>query len=323
MTTHQDTVDHLASEGYAVVRGLLDPAVHLDPVIEEYHGVLDRLAHHLVATDHLADALVHLPFADRYQRIVAETGSTWAQWFDPALPQGDVYVDTPIWTGPAVFALLTSPVLLDLVEQVVGPEILANPVQHVRIKPSEGLVAPEVAAGQHHLGATSWHQDNGVVTPDADDTDLLTVWMPLTRATTAHGCLTVIPRSHGGGIHPHCPGAAAGLEIPETVLSRADAVALPLERGDVLLLHRRTAHASLPNTSGEIRWSLDLRYQPIGQPTGRAVHPGFVARSRRDPSTELHDPVAWSRSWEDARARLAVDRDFVYHRWEAGAAVCA
>lgn len=310
-------------DGFLPIHGLLDVETDLAPVVEEYHGVLARLEAHLESTGVITASDPLLGFAERYMRIVAETGQTYAQWFDPALPQTDVRTDTPIWTGPAVFALLTNRRLLDLVESVIGPEIFANPVQHVRIKPPEALVDRQLAAGQHALGATSWHQDNGVVTEDADDSNILTVWMPLTRATTAHGCLTVVPGSHRTGILTHCPGSAAGLEIPESVMPRDRAVAVPLEPGDALILHRRTAHASLSNVSDEIRWSLDLRFNPVGEPSGRSVHPGFVARSHADPSSVLDDPQEWADMWRQARARLAVDGDFAYNRWNSDAPACA
>jgi hypothetical protein len=316
-------LERLDRDGYLPVHGVFDAAVDLQPVIDEYEGVLDRLASHLVALGEIEDPASDLPFAERYMHIVASTGRTHAQWFDPALPQADVRIDTPLWTGPALFGLLTNPRLLDVVESVIGSEIYANPVQHVRIKPPESLVDRGAAKGQHHLGPTSWHQDNGVVTPDADDSDILTVWIPLTVATIAHGCLTVVPGSHSGGIFTHCPGDAAGLEIPESALARDGAVPVPLSPGDLLLLHRRTAHASLSNISNEIRWSLDLRFNPIGQPTGRSVHPGFVARSRRDPSQELRNPAAWAAQWEDARSRLAIDGTFRYNRWDGDAPACA
>ncbi|HSJ28620.1 MAG TPA: phytanoyl-CoA dioxygenase family protein [Acidimicrobiia bacterium] len=320
------TLDQLGEfdrQGFLALHRVLDPATLLDPIVAEYDTVLDRLARHLVAAGELPEPYDDLEFAPRFMRIVAETGQTFSQWFDPALPQGDVSTDTPLWTGPAIFRLLTSDALLDVVESVIGPEIYANPVQHVRIKPPERLVARELATGQHALAATSWHQDNGVVTPDADGSEILTVWIPLTRASTRHGCLTVIPGSHRGDLYTHCPGSPAGLEIPESVLGRDRAVPVPLDRGDVLLLHRRTAHASLSNTSDEIRWSLDLRFNPTGQPTGRSVHPGFVARSRSRPASELRDAGQWSALWEDARARLAVDSTFAYNRWDSDAPACA
>jgi hypothetical protein len=61
--------------------------------------------------------------------------------------------------------------------------------------------------------------------------------------------------------------------------------------------------------SDDIRWSFDLRYQPIGQPTGRPAFPGFVARSRRYPESELRDWREWRQLWLDARARLAEGED--------------
>lgn len=319
----QSQQDQFENQGYLAVQGLLDPATDLDPVIREYEGVLDRLTEDLVSNGAVDSHVADLPFAERFMRIVRDTSDTHAQYFDPSLPQGNVKPDTPMWTGPAVFSLLTNPALLDAVESVVGPEIYSNPVQHVRIKPPESLVDREAAAGQHALNATSWHQDNGVLTPDADDSNILTVWLPLTRATTRHGCLQVIPQSHTGGIFVHCPGGPSGLEIPEKALDRLGAVPVPLDRGDVLFLHKRTAHASLSNTSDEIRWSLDLRYNPTGAATGRSVFPGFVARSRSNPSTELRDSMAWAKMWSDTRTRLSSNDEFVFNRWDADAPACA
>lgn len=68
---------------------------------------------------------------------------------------------------------------------------------------------------------------------------------------------------------------------------------------------RMTEHASCPNLTDDIRWSFDLRYQPTGQPTGREVLPGFVARSSAEPETVLDDPAAWAELWWAARDRMA------------------
>ena len=45
--------------------------------------------------------------------------------------------------GPAVFDLLRHPAILDVVESVIGPEIASNPVQQMRMKPSQDMVADE------------------------------------------------------------------------------------------------------------------------------------------------------------------------------------
>jgi ectoine hydroxylase-related dioxygenase (phytanoyl-CoA dioxygenase family) len=101
-------------------------------------------------------------------------------------------------------------------------------------------------------------------------------------------------------------------------------IGIPLKRGDALFMHRLTCHAALPNISRTVRWSMDLRYNPIGQTTGREAFPGFVARSRAHPATELHDAKAWSQMWYDVRQTLAkASEPARFNRWDANAAVCA
>jgi len=71
------------------------------------------------------------------------------------------------------------------------------------------------------------------------------------------------------------------------------------------------------------RRSFDIRYNRTGEPTGRAYFPGFVARSRAAPQTELRDWRAWRELWEDARSRLAGHPHAPIHRWTSDAPHCA
>lgn len=327
-----DQVDTFNREGYLVVHGVLDQDRDIDPIVREYRGVLDRLAHDLVASGSITSLHADLPFSARLTRIYAETGKDHSQYFDFSLPQADTHANTPFWTGPAVFALLRNRGILDAMESLIGPELYANPVQHVRLKPPEHLLPPNAQTGKKQNNATPWHQDNGVVTEDADNTETITVWLPLTNATLENGCLMVSPRMHQEGLLPHCPNDSSavnrnggtGLHIPDAYLADDEAtVSLPMESGDILIMHRRTPHASHRNTSDHVRWSFDLRYNAIGQPTGRSAFPGFVARSEAHPETELHDPVAWTDLWLDARARLSGSPGARFNRWERSAVTCA
>ena len=112
------------------------------------------------------------------------------------------------------------------------------------------------------------------------------------------------------------------IEIPGEYVTE-DNIALEMEPGDVLFLTKLTKHCSLENQSDDIRWSFDLRYQPIGQPTGRETFPGFIARSAQDSSKELHDPIAWFQMWKTTRDSLARDEDPSYNRWDPHHALCA
>lgn len=327
-----DQLDTFDREGYLVLRGVLDKATVLDPIVEEFTGVLDRLAHLLHDAGETTSAFDDLPFSDRFSAIVQESGSVHSQYFDCSLPQKRFAPDTPFWTGKAVFNLIRNEAILDVIESLIGPEIYANPVQHVRLKPPERLVPVDPATGHVQLGATPWHQDNGVITEDADASEIVTVWLPLTDATVHNGCLIVQPRGHKDGLMPHCPNDAPaenrngglGLHIPDAYLAPEDEeVSLPMQAGDILLMHRRTPHASHSNKSDHVRWSFDLRYNPIGQPTGRGAFPGFVARSAANPESELRDPVAWTQLWLDARARLADKTAERFNRWNSDSMQCA
>jgi hypothetical protein len=313
-------VEQFHREGYLIVENLLDPVADLDPIIAEYRVVLDTLASELYARGEIASTYAELPFGQRLIEIYKASGTVYAQYFDFSLPQADVREDTPLWVGPAVFATLRNEKLLDTVESIIGPEIYSNPVQHVRLKPPEHLT-PTDAAGRLQLGKTPVHQDNGVVTQEADQTDMLTVWFPLWDASVENGCLLVWPQSHRRGLLDHCP-RPAGLSIPGKLLE-GKARSLPMRRGDALLMHKLTIHASHANHSDNIRWSFDLRYNPIGQPTGRSAFPGFVARSRANPAAELRDPSEWARRWYAARQTLASEGMGRFNRWSADSAVCA
>ena len=314
-------VEQFRREGYLIVPGLFDPVVDLDPLIHEYEFVLDNLARELLAQGQITSTHAGLPFGQRLIEIYKESGKVQQQYFDCTLHGAKVAADTPFWVGPEVFKMIRNPKLLDAVESIIGPEIYSNPVQHVRLKPPEHLT-PRDAEGRIQLAQTPVHQDNGVITPDADGTDMLTVWFPLWDATVENGCLTVWPGSHRRGLIDHC-FSFNGLAIPQKFVE-SEPLPLPMKRGDVLFLTKLTMHASLSNHSDNIRWSYDLRYNPTGQPTGRGVFPGFIARSVAHPETELRDPAEWQRIWFETRRELAeANTDRSFNRWDPNSPVCA
>lgn len=303
-------------QGFVVVEELLDPGSDLQPLVDDYSELLDEMAEQWYAEGVLASTYDDLPFGRRLIQIVRESGRPYSQYLDISLPLGGITPTTPIHLSAAVFNLLRNPRLLDAVELVIGPEIYSNPIQHVRIKPPERLLARDQHEGL--AAKTGWHQDQGVALPEADETPILTVWVAVTDATEQNGCLCVVPGSHREGLITHCRNK----QIPDALVSDG-AVTLPVKRGSVLLMHRRTQHASLPNVSDDIRWSFDLRYQPVGQPTGRPMFPGFVARSRRNPASVLTDHRVWADLWHEARARLAQGEMPEFSRWSGHEPVCA
>lgn len=315
-------LDLFEAQGYLVVDDVLDQRLDLDPVIAEYEQLLDDLTRQWRAAGLLQETFEQLPFAQRFARVLSAAPKELnvMSHFDISLPFEGVTEATPIHLGPATFNLLTSPRLLDVVEQFIGGEIYSNPIQHTRIKPPQRDL-PEHLQSSGLLAKTEWHQDKGVHLPEADDTDMLTVWLPLTDATPENGCLCVIPGSHRQGLMTHCP--RPGAQIPEALLD-GESIPVPIKRGGVLFFHHLTKHASLTNTSDGIRWSFDLRYHPVGQPTGRPLFPGFVARSREHPDTVVTDWQDWATLWRDTRSRLAgLEKWGSFIRWTGEEQVCA
>ena len=209
----------------------------------------------------------------------------------------------------------------------IGPEIYSNPVQHTRIKPPVRHLPGAALDG--NIAAALWHQDSAVIDDEADGTDMLTVWLAVTDATIENGCLIVERASHREELTLHCPGKVfpAEIYIPESIIDGDRVIPMEVKAGGAVLLHKMTEHGSLDNHSDDIRWSFDLRYQPIGQPTGRSVFPGFVARSNTHPEEIITDPDEWAALWWQARDRIAGGEVPMYlnARWEANARqpICA
>lgn len=313
-------INSFHNEGYLVVDRLLDYELDVKPVIDEYESLLDELCESWVHDGQLRESFRGLPFEKRLVEVY-RAGCSYEQAIDIALPNSDVAPDTPIHLGPAVFNLLRSPRLLSAVESLIGGEIFSNPIQHVRIKPPRRIIAAE-DENRARVGRTHWHQDSGVGLPEADNTEMVTCWVAISEATPENGCLQVLPRSHREGISLHCT-TTDQVGIPDALIEQDRAKPIPLSPGGVLFFHPLCKHASMDNNSDAFRWSFDLRYNPIGQPTGRPHFPGFIAQSRMSPQTELRDPNEWARLWLDARAKMTQTTGIKVHRWDSNDPLCA
>ena len=119
----KEQLEHFEHFGFVAVEGVLDPESVIDPVIDEYAGVLDSLADELYADGKISSKYEDLEFGDRVTQIYADSGEVHNKYFDFTLSVANVTHDTPFWVGPAVFNALTAPSLLDAVESLVGPEV--------------------------------------------------------------------------------------------------------------------------------------------------------------------------------------------------------
>ena len=290
-------IEQFNEDGYLLLRQVLEDS-DLDPIIEEYEDHIDRRARELLAEGKISDLHESASFNRRLALICEENQEMYPE------------LDIMHFRGRASFEFLGNDRLMDMVECLVGPEITCSPIQHTRAKLPEGLT-PD--SGDRHVAP--WHQDAGVTWEEADPFFILTVWLPLSPAVPENGCLQIIPRTHGTGLMHHHIKVGFGTVIVDEDMPDVEALTLPMDKGDVLLMHKEIPHRSTSNQSDTIRWSMDLRYQKTGTPTGRPFHPEFVVRSRENPEFVLTDYETWQHLWIEGLEegqRLQVRA----HRWE-------
>ena len=153
---------------------------------------------------------------------------------------------------PWVDALMRHERLLDVIEDLIGPDILCwNTIFWIKEAQSPSFV--------------SWHQDLNYWGLDADD--LVTAWLALSPASLESGCMRVMPGSHAAEMLPHrdtyhadnmlTRGQEVAVEVDE-----AETVAMPLAPGELSVHNGRIAHASGPNVTDDRRIGLSLHYIP-------------------------------------------------------------
>lgn len=277
-------------DGVIVLPSVLSD-LDLEPVINDLEQWIDRRAQRLFEKGEIKDLYPDHGFETRYAMLFEQSKSM------------SIGFDLMYMLQPAVFEFLRNPVLLDCLEPLLGSEISCNPIHHLRAKPPSRLEGSE-AASFHNV---PWHQDAGVMMAEAEDSNIITCWVPLVDVTEEMGCMQALPGCTSSGYIPHV--AADETMINPTLLPRVEPRKLVCQKGDVILMNRFTPHSSTPNKTNYCRWSLDLRFQPTGQHSGRTAHPDFVVRSRSSqPAFEYED---WKQCWIDA---LKNPRGFAGHR---------
>ena len=141
--------------------------------------------------------------------------------------------------------ILRHPAILDIVEQLLGPDIYTN-------GDKLNMKSPEFGS------PVEWHQDWAFY-PHTND-DMLAVGVAMDDMFQVNGCLQVIPGSHKGPILDHqFEGRFAGM-VTEDGFDDSEAVPIELHAGGISIHHVRALHGSLPNRSEIPRRLLLLQY---------------------------------------------------------------
>lgn len=145
--------------------------------------------------------------------------------------------------------LVTHPKILDLVEALIGPDILLYDSQYIIKEPD----TPSFV---------SWHQD--LTYWGLSDDAQVSLWLALSPATAQSGCMRMIAGSHTQGVFNHETSNDVDnvLLQSQTVSGIDDAAAVmcPLEPGQASFHHGWTLHASMPNTSPDRRIGVNAQF---------------------------------------------------------------
>ncbi|MCB1746464.1 MAG: phytanoyl-CoA dioxygenase family protein [Gammaproteobacteria bacterium] len=166
------------------------------------------------------------------------------------------------------FEFFTDDQLLDLVEPLLGPDIVLWTAA-VFCKPAAtGLEVP-------------WHQDGQYwpIRPRAT----VTAWIALDDVDAGNGCMRVIPGSHLVGEFSHEKSTREDLVLNNVLndprIDLASARDIVLTAGQVSLHDVDLVHGSAPNTSGRRRAGLAVRYMPASAHYDRRIDPGQASQT--------------------------------------------
>ena len=193
---------------------------------------------------------------------------------------------------PWINELMRNQGILDMVEDLIGPDIMVWSSHLYPKEPGDGRFI-------------SWHQDSAHWGLETDN--ILTVWVALTPASRDNGCMRMLPGSQATGTVSHRDtwDAQNILTRGQTIAEEIDeerAVWVELEPGQASIHHIYMWHASPPNSTDRRRVAVALRYIT---PKARQT------RSDRDFATLVRGEDRYGNFEPEPRPQTTMDPDFI------------
>lgn len=258
-------------EGYVVVRDFFTRD-ELDPCRRDIEVMVEELAQKLYKAGKVKSLYSDFGLFQRLTKLEED--------FEGANILLFKYQKMP----PSFRALWNNERLLNLLEQILGPEISGHPTWNLRTKTpfSEATNIP-------------WHQDSAYMSNESYNHLIATAWIPFLDATPENGCMQMAKNGHKSGkvaLHTCCQGPTWYITLEEEEMQSTLDVNLqedirvePVEYGGFILFHNLTPHRSLPNVSKDVRWSVDLRWQSPKEDFGfYGIQQGVLMRSSEHPN---------------------------------------
>ena len=202
------------------------------------------------------------------------------------------------------YELVTSPAVLDVVESLIGPDILLYNSTYIIKEP-------------HTDAYVAWHQDLTYWGLSDDDAQV-SMWLAIAPAPVESGCMVMVPGSHKAGLAEHVerPGDGNVLLLGQQIVDVDVDLARPcsLEAGKASFHHGWTIHTSAPNTTDDRRIGLNVQFvAPHNRQAGEAMTATLVRgedrfgyyETERSPTSELDQSHAEELFSADAKMKAS------------------
>ena len=192
-------------------------------------------------------------------------------------------LDVPHFKDSRLLDFLLSPEVLDVVEDIIGPNIGLFSSHFISKEPGNGRRTP-------------WHEDSAYWKGKFDELNkIVTIWLAIDESNKANGCLGVIPGTQKNGYSEYeevedKENSTFSTEIKKGTFDLEDVVWFELKPGQYSLHDARIIHGANANTSENRRCGYTMRYFSLSMkfnPESAPGHKLFLARGENIAGNEL------------------------------------
>lgn len=197
-------------------------------------------------------------------------------------------LDKPHFVYPRLFEWVLTDEVLDIVEPILGPDLLLFSTHFICKPKSDGKRVP-------------WHEDSAYWNGMLEPMEAVTVWLAIDESSPANGGMHVVPRSHCTGrqgfsdyenVDP--THSVFPTEIVKEQQYAAQAVPVILQPNQCSLHDSRLIHGSPANTNALRRCGFTMRFVPGHvrlNPAGESSIRLYPARGQDRAGNRLADPT--------------------------------
>lgn len=218
-------------QGYIVVRGIVPPSVVAD-LQREVDGLHERMA----------------------AKTPVGVGVSWEDLGETG-PRRIRQLMNSERVCPTIDAITRGDAVLDIMEQLVGPDILLFHSKLMMKSAKDGTFTP-------------WHQDWGYWRHGSDQPTQVNCMLAIDAATEANGCIRFVPGSHHDGPIDHQDFKTKSFSIGlANEFDAYESVPVEMAPGDAVFFGPLVIHGSAPNTSAQHRRANTFAFDRVGNQT--------------------------------------------------------